>query len=86
MVHGVEGRTPFLDPVVADFAFRLPDALKTSARFGKVLLRDWLARAFPRGRRLRAQERLQAAGRRLDGGAGRRICPNWSPPSPAWPR
>jgi asparagine synthase (glutamine-hydrolysing) len=47
MVHGVEGRTPFLDPVVADFAFRLPDALKTSARFGKVLLRDWLARAFP---------------------------------------
>ncbi len=47
MVHGVEGRTPFLDPVVANFAFRLPDALKTSARFGKVLLRDWLAGAFP---------------------------------------
>ncbi len=47
MVHGVEGRTPFLDPVVADFAFRLPDDLKTSVRFGKVLLRDWLARAFP---------------------------------------
>jgi asparagine synthase (glutamine-hydrolysing) len=47
MVHGVEGRTPFLDPVVADFAFRLPDGLKASARFGKVLLRDWLAGAFP---------------------------------------
>ncbi len=47
MVHGVEGRTPFLDPVVAAFAFRLPDALKTSMRFGKVLLRDWLAQAFP---------------------------------------
>ena len=47
MVHGVEGRTPFLDPVVADFAFRLPDGLKTSVRFGKVLLRDWLAEAFP---------------------------------------
>jgi asparagine synthase (glutamine-hydrolysing) len=47
MVHGVEGRTPFLDPRVADFAFRLPDGLKTSMRFGKVLLRDWLARAFP---------------------------------------
>jgi asparagine synthase (glutamine-hydrolysing) len=47
MVHGVEGRTPFLDPVVADFAFRLPDARKGGARFGKVLLRDWLARAFP---------------------------------------
>ncbi len=47
MVHGVEGRTPFLDPVVADFAFRLPDALKGGARFGKVLLRDWLSTAFP---------------------------------------
>ena len=47
MVHGVEGRTPFLDPVVAEFAFRLPDRLKTGARFGKVLLRDWLADAFP---------------------------------------
>lgn len=47
MAHGVEGRTPFLDPVVAQFAFRLPDALKGGARFGKVLLRDWLARAFP---------------------------------------
>jgi asparagine synthase (glutamine-hydrolysing) len=47
MVHGVEGRTPFLDPLVAEFAFRLPDGLKTSMRFGKVLLRDWLARAFP---------------------------------------
>lgn len=47
MVHGVEGRTPFLDPLVADFAFRLPDAQKAGARFGKVLLRAWLARAFP---------------------------------------
>ena len=47
MAHGVEGRTPFLDPVVADFAFRLPDKLKAGARFGKVLLRDWLAEAFP---------------------------------------
>lgn len=47
MAHGVEGRTPFLDPAVADLAFRLPDALKGGARFGKVLLRDWLATAFP---------------------------------------
>ncbi|MBN9508376.1 MAG: asparagine synthase (glutamine-hydrolyzing) [Alphaproteobacteria bacterium] len=47
MVHGVEGRTPFLDPVVADFAFRLPDARKAGAGFGKRLLRDWLAGAFP---------------------------------------
>jgi asparagine synthase (glutamine-hydrolysing) len=47
MAHGVEGRTPFLDPAVADFVFRLPDAQKASARFGKRLLRAWLARTFP---------------------------------------
>ncbi len=47
MAHGVEGRTPFLDPLVAQFAFRLPDAEKAGLRFGKRLLRDWLATAFP---------------------------------------
>ncbi len=47
MVHGVEGRTPFLDPVVARFAFRLPDASKAGLRMGKLLLREWLAGAFP---------------------------------------
>jgi asparagine synthase (glutamine-hydrolysing) len=47
MAHGVEGRTPFLDPVVTQFAFRLPDERKAGLRFGKILLRDWLARAFP---------------------------------------
>lgn len=47
MVHGVEGRTPFLDPMVADFAFPLPDSQKAGLRFGKHLLREWLAEAFP---------------------------------------
>ncbi len=47
MAHGVEGRTPFLDPLVARFGFLLPDAEKAGLRFGKVLLRDWLAKAFP---------------------------------------
>jgi asparagine synthase (glutamine-hydrolysing) len=47
MAHGVEGRTPFLDPEVANFAFRLPDEQKVGLRFGKVLLRAWLARNFP---------------------------------------
>ena len=47
MVHGVEGRTPFLDLPLADFVFRLPDGMKTSFRYGKLLLRQWLARAFP---------------------------------------
>lgn len=47
MAHGVEGRTPFLDPVVADAAFRLPDSLKIHKRTGKWLLREWLARKLP---------------------------------------
>lgn len=42
MAHGVEGRTPFLDPVVAAFAFRLPDDLKVRRGLGKYLLRRWL--------------------------------------------
>ncbi len=47
MAHGVEGRTPFLDPEVADFAFRLPDDLKLRDGQGKYLLRRWLAGANP---------------------------------------
>jgi asparagine synthase (glutamine-hydrolysing) len=47
MAHGIEGRVPFIDPVLADFAFRLPDRLKTSKRLGKVLLRRWLEQALP---------------------------------------
>ncbi|TCH97461.1 asparagine synthase (glutamine-hydrolyzing) [Roseococcus sp. SYP-B2431] len=47
MAHGVEGRTPFLDPGVAAAAFRLPDALKVRKNTGKWLLREWLARHFP---------------------------------------
>jgi len=47
MAHGVEGRTPFLDPAVAAAAFRLPDALKLRKRMGKWLLRSWLERNLP---------------------------------------
>jgi len=47
MAHGIEGRTPFLDPVVADFAFRLPDSLKVRRGLGKWLLRRWLAEHLP---------------------------------------
>jgi asparagine synthase (glutamine-hydrolysing) len=47
MKHALEGRTPFLDPVVADFAFRLPDALKIKGGLGKYLLRKWLAQHLP---------------------------------------
>ena len=47
MAHGVEGRTPFLDPAVAAAAFRLPDALKVRGGKGKWLLRRWLAERQP---------------------------------------
>jgi asparagine synthase (glutamine-hydrolysing) len=47
MAHGVEGRTPFLDPTVADVAFRLPDRLKLKEGLGKWLLRKWLDKRLP---------------------------------------
>jgi len=48
MAHGLEGRTPLLDPVIADFAFRLPQRLKLRRRRGKYLLRRWLERHVPK--------------------------------------
>jgi asparagine synthase (glutamine-hydrolysing) len=50
MAHGVEGRTPLLDPGVARAVFRLPDALKVRGGRGKWLLRRWLERHCPSAR------------------------------------
>jgi asparagine synthase (glutamine-hydrolysing) len=47
MAHGIEGRTPLLDPAVAAASFRLPDGLKLRSGRGKFLLRAWLAKALP---------------------------------------
>ena len=47
MAHSVEGRTPFLDPRVAEVAFRLPDHLKVRGGLGKWLLRKWLDTRLP---------------------------------------
>ena len=47
MAHGVEGRTPFLDPVVARLALRLPDHLKIHKGTGKWILRRWLDGVLP---------------------------------------
>ncbi len=55
MANGIEGRVPFIDPVLADFAFRLPDALKVrrtglnpfAPTLGKWLLRKWLHKTLP---------------------------------------
>ena len=50
MAHGIEGRTPMLDPAVAAAGFRLPDALKVRNGRGKWLLRKWLEGAMPAAR------------------------------------
>ncbi len=47
MAHGVEGRTPMLDPVMVRAGFGLPDGLKVRDGRGKWLLRQWLAGALP---------------------------------------
>jgi asparagine synthase (glutamine-hydrolysing) len=47
MAHGLEGRTPFLDPIVAEAAFRLPDNLKIRKGLGKYALRLWLQNVMP---------------------------------------
>lgn len=56
MAHGLEGRTPLLDPVVAEFAFCLPDHLKVGRQRGKgrgkgkYLLRRWLEEHLPQAK------------------------------------
>ncbi len=73
MAHGVEGRTPFLDPVMARFAFALPDSLKVAHDYGKWLVRQWLARHCPaadvfgrkRGFTVPVGEWIEAEGARL---------------------
>jgi asparagine synthase (glutamine-hydrolysing) len=47
MANSIEGRTPFLDPIVGPFGFALPDALKVKGNFGKWLLRKWLSVHLP---------------------------------------
>ena len=50
MAHGIEGRTPLLDPGVAAASFRLPDGLKVRQGMGKWLLRRWLETQVPQAR------------------------------------
>jgi asparagine synthase (glutamine-hydrolysing) len=50
MAHAIEGRVPFLDPVVADFAFSLADRWKVRHGLGKHLLRLWLDKVMPAAR------------------------------------
>ncbi len=42
MWHSLEGRTPFLDKLLAEFALTLPNKLKIKGKQGKWILRSWL--------------------------------------------
>ena len=73
MAHGLEGRTPFLDRSLVDFAFRLPDQAKIRQGRGKWLLRQWLAKRWPdagaftrkRGFTVPVREWMETGGKRL---------------------
>jgi asparagine synthase (glutamine-hydrolysing) len=47
MAFGLEGRVPYLDHRVIEFALSLPDTLKVSGRQGKVFLKRWAGRRLP---------------------------------------
>lgn len=47
MANSLEGRSPFLDPKVVEFAVRLPSALRVKQRRGKHLLRKAAERWLP---------------------------------------
>ena len=73
MAHGIEGRTPLLDPAVVEAIFRLPDEMKIQGSKGKWLLRRWLAERLPvakpysrkRGFRVPVAEWIAREGTRL---------------------
>jgi asparagine synthase (glutamine-hydrolysing) len=47
MAHGLEGRTPFIDQIFSPYAFNLPDKHKYNGKYGKYILRCWLAKQLP---------------------------------------
>ena len=56
MAHGVEGRTPLLDPAITEAGYTLPDTLKVQDGRGKYLLRRWLEGAMPAARPFAAKQ------------------------------
>ena len=47
MWHSLEGRTPFLDKAMLEFANSLPNHYKIRGKLGKWILRQWLANELP---------------------------------------
>jgi asparagine synthase (glutamine-hydrolysing) len=73
MAHGVEGRTPMLDPELAKVAMSLPDALKVKGGQGKYILRKWLQAALPEAEPFQAKRGFTVPVAEWIGAKGRRI-------------
>lgn len=73
MAHGLEGRTPFLDPEVGAFCASLPEKARVQGRYGKWIVRAWLAKNLPesapfakkRGFRVPVSQWIASKGHRL---------------------
>jgi asparagine synthase (glutamine-hydrolysing) len=75
MAHGVEGRTPFLDPGVVAAAFRLPDGLKVRDGLGKWLLRRWVEKNCPAAQPFARKQGFTVPIGRWIAGVGERLGP-----------
>ena len=75
MAHGVEGRTPLLDPAVTAAGFRLPDAMKVRDGRGKWLLRQWLSQHMPEARPFAPKQGFTVPVGAWIGGQGARLGP-----------
>ncbi len=86
MAHGVEGRTPFLDPGRRRRCLPSAGRAETAQAHGQMAAAP-LAGAEPAGGpALRSQARLHRAGRRVDQGPGRPPRPPRRCPARAWRR
>jgi asparagine synthase (glutamine-hydrolysing) len=75
MAHGVEGRVPFLDVRLAEFALTLPDRLKVRRGFGKWLLRRWLETGMLAAKPFSAKRGFTVPVGEWIGGRGRELGP-----------
>ncbi|MBO1359499.1 asparagine synthase (glutamine-hydrolyzing) [Acetobacter sacchari] len=75
MAHGVEGRTPLLDPIVANAVWRLPDSLRVRDGRGKWLLRRWLEQALPEASPFAPKQGFTVPVGEWIAGAGRKLGP-----------
>ena len=75
MHHGVEGRTPMLDPAVAAVAWRLSSGLKIRGRMGKYLLRRWVEQNVPAARPFAKKQGFTVPVEAWIAGHGARLAP-----------